>query len=117
MALLLLAEQGFTTDVRDGFPVGHGLYQLILKNHIDGRDRRPSFVLSVVCSALIVDGWVVLAWCRKSYIGPAEIMYMCDGPIETVECIWVNIWCMPDWIWSQNCRNTLLHTFCMQLVN
>ena len=53
----------------------------------------------------------MLAWCRKSYLGPAEIMYMCDGPIETVECIWVNIWCMLDWIWSQNCRNTLfLHT-------
>ena len=36
---------------------------------------------------------------------------MYDYPIETVECIWVNIWCMLDWIWSQNCRNTLLlHT-------
>ena len=50
-------------------------------------------------------------WSRKSYLGLAEIMYMCDGPIETVEWIWVNIWCMLDWIWSQNCRNTLLlHT-------
>ena len=54
---------------------------------------------------------MVLAWCRKSYLGPAEIMYMCDGPIETVECIWVDIWCMLDWLWSQNCRNALLlHT-------
>ena len=31
---------------------------------------------------------MVLAWSRKSYLGPAEIMYMYDdGPIETVECI------------------------------
>ena len=37
-----------------------------------------NFVRSVVCSALIVSEWVVL---------PDEIMYMCDGPIETVECI------------------------------
>ena len=36
---------------------------------------------------------------------------MYDGPIETVECIWVSICCMLDYIWSQNCRNTLLlHT-------
>ena len=31
---------------------------------------------------------------------------MCDCPIETVKYIWVNIWCMLDWILSQNCRNT-----------
>ena len=36
---------------------------------------------------------------------------MCDGPIETVEYIWMNIWCMVEWVLSQNCRNTLiLHT-------
>ena len=29
-----------------------------------------------------------------------------DVPIETVEYIWVNIWCIIDWISSQNCRNT-----------
>ena len=28
------------------------------------------------------------------------------GPIDTDEYIWVNIWCMLDWIWSENCRNT-----------
>ena len=68
-------------------------------------------VHSVACSALIVNGWVMLAWIRKSCLGPTEIMYMCDSPIETVECIWVNIWCMLNWIWSQNSRNTLLlHT-------
>ena len=32
---------------------------------------------------------------------------MYDGPMETVEYIWVNIWCILDWISSQNCRNTL----------
>ena len=41
---------------------------------------------------------------------------MCSGPIETVECIWVNIWCMLDWIWSLNCRNTLLLHTAGQLV-
>ena len=36
---------------------------------------------------------------------------MCDGSIETVKYISVDIWCMLDWILSQNCRNTLpLHT-------
>ena len=36
---------------------------------------------------------------------------MFNGPIKTVERICVNMWCMLDWIWSQNCRNTpLLHT-------
>ena len=36
---------------------------------------------------------------------------MRDGLIETVEGILVNIWCMLDRIWSQNCRNLLLlHT-------
>ena len=23
---------------------------------------------------------------------------MYNGPMETVECMWVNIWCMLDWI-------------------
>ena len=50
----------------------------------------------------------MLALNRKSYLGPAEIKYMCDGLIETVECILVNIWYMHDGVWSQNCRNTLL---------
>ena len=35
----------------------------------------------------------------------------CDSPMETVEYVWRNIWCMLNWILSQNCRNTLtLHT-------
>ena len=115
-SLLLLAEQGFTAKVRDCFLVGYGTCQLLIKNQIDVIDRTPNFVLSVVFSALIVGGWMVLAWSRKSYLGPAEIMYMCDDPIETVECIWVNIWCMLDWIGSQNCRNTLLLHTAGQLV-
>ena len=45
------------------------------------------FFLQFVVLYLSVGGWVVLGWCRKSYLGPAEIMYMCDGPIETIECI------------------------------
>ena len=39
-----------------------------------GSDRRPSFVF-VVWSALIVGGWVVVAWGRKSYLGPVKIAY------------------------------------------
>ena len=36
---------------------------------------------------------------------------MCDVPIETVKYIWVNILYMLDWIFSQNCKNSLpLHT-------
>ena len=43
-----------------------------------------NFVYSAVCSALIVGGWVVLGWSRKSSLGPTEIMYICHGAIETV---------------------------------
>ena len=46
--------------------------------------------------------------------GPCENpmgLFVCDCPMETVEYIWVYIWCMVDWILPQNCRNTLpLHT-------
>ena len=59
---------------------------------------------------------MVVAWSIKFYLGLAEIMYMCDGTIETVECIWVNIWCMLDCIWSQNCGNALLLYKAGQLV-
>ena len=40
-----------------------------------GRDRRPNFVIFVVCSALIVGMWVVVRRNRKSYLGPAEITF------------------------------------------
>ena len=42
-----------------------------------GRDRRPDFVIFVVWSALIVDGWVVMAWSKKSCLGPAAILSFC----------------------------------------
>ena len=32
---------------------------------------------------------------------------MCGGPIETAKYIWINILYMPDWIFSQNWRNSL----------
>ena len=38
-----------------------------------GRDRRPNFVIFEIWTALIVGGWVVVAWSRKSCLGPAEI--------------------------------------------
>ena len=54
---------------------------------------------------------------QKGFIwGRLKSCKMCDGPIENFECIWVNIWCMVDWIWSQNCRNTLLLDTAGQLV-
>ena len=62
MALLLLAQQGCTAEVRDHLGVGHGLRQLLVKSYIGGIDRRPNFLLFVVCGALIVGGMVVLAW-------------------------------------------------------
>ena len=55
-SLLLLVQQNFTAEVRDRFPVGHSVCQRLVKNHIDGRKRRPNFVLSAVCGALIVGG-------------------------------------------------------------
>ena len=39
----------------------------------------------------------------SNYVG----LSMCDGPIETVKYIWVNTWCILDWILPQDCRNTL----------
>ena len=49
-------------------------------------------------------------WGNTIWVGGVPLdMYV--GPMETVEYILVNIWCMLDWIMSQNCRNTLpLHT-------
>ena len=48
------------------------ILNLLLKTNM-GRDRRPNFVIFVVWSALIVGRWVVVAWSRKSCLGPAEI--------------------------------------------
>ena len=48
------------------------IVNLLLKTNM-GRDRRPNFVIFVVWSALIVGRWVVVAWSRKSCLGPVEI--------------------------------------------
>ena len=84
--------------VQDLFQTGHGVSYHLAKIDNDVRDRKPNFVVSVVYRTLTVGEWVVLVGSRKSYLGTAEITCMCDGPIETVECILVNIWCMLDWI-------------------
>ena len=50
-------------------------------------------------------------WKKNFFINNSVGLSMCDGPIETVKYIWVNIWCMLDWIFSQYCKNPLpLHT-------
>ena len=36
--------------------------------------------------------------------------------MKTLQKIWVNVWCMFDWIFPQNCRNTLLLNIVDQLV-
>ena len=41
---------------------------------------------------------------------------MCGRPMKTLQKIWVNVWCMFDWIFPQNCRNTLLLHIVDQLV-
>ena len=35
------------------------------KNPMEGRERRPNFVIFVVGSALIVGGWVMVAWSKS----------------------------------------------------
>ena len=55
-------------------------------------------------------------WCdhrRKNFfINNSVELSLTDGLIETVKYLWVNIWCTLDWIFSQNCRNSLpLHIF------
>ena len=41
------------------------------------RDRKSNVVVFVVRSALFDNRWVVVAWGRKSYLGPAEISSFC----------------------------------------
>ena len=45
----------------------------VKKNSEGERERAPYFVIFVVWSALVVGGWVVAAWGKKSYLGSAEI--------------------------------------------
>ena len=54
------------------------------------------------CGETLFDGGLGGEGCKDS---KGNFMY--DGPL-TVECFWVNIWCMLDWIWSQKCRDTRL---------
>ena len=53
---------------------------------------------------------------KKFFVNNSVNLSMRYCPIETVKYIWVNIWCILDWILSQNCRNTLpLHATVEQL--
>ena len=45
---------------------------LLLKTNGE-RERKPNFVTFVIRGALIVSGWMVVAWSRKSSLGLAEI--------------------------------------------
>ena len=49
------------------------LVNLLFKKTMGGRGehRMPHFIF-VVWSALVVSGWVVAAWSRKSYLGLTE---------------------------------------------
>ena len=48
---------------------------------------------------------------KKNFFINSVELSMCGGPIETVKYILVNILYMLDWIFSQNCRDSLpLHT-------
>ena len=44
---------------------------------------------------------------KKNFFIISVELSMCDGLIETVKYIWVNILYMLDWILSRNCRNSL----------
>ena len=50
----------------------------------------------------LFDGGLGGEGCKDS-----EGNFMCEGPL-TVECFWVNIWCMLDWISSQKCKDKRL---------
>ena len=52
------------------------IVNLLFKNHGE-KNRRPNVVVFAVWSALIVSGWVVVGWGRKSYLWPAEISSLC----------------------------------------
>ena len=54
--------------------------------------------------------WKNTVWGEGACANPVGL-FMYESPMETVEYIWANIWCMLDWISSQKCKNTLpLHT-------
>ena len=51
------------------------IVKLLLKTNGE-RDRNPNCVIFVVGNALIVGGWMEVAWSRKSCLGPAEITFL-----------------------------------------
>ena len=51
------------------------MYTNFLLKTIDGVDRKPNLDIFVVWSALIVGGWVVLLWGRRSCLRPAVIAF------------------------------------------
>ena len=44
-------------------------------------------------------------WKKNFFINNSVGLLMCNSLIETIKYFWVNIWCIFDWIFSQNCRN------------
>ena len=42
---------------------------------------------------------------------------MYDGPMGTVEYMWVNIWCMLDWIIGFCYKSAEIHSLRIQLIN
>ena len=86
------------------------MHLLCWKLH-DVRDRRLNFFHSVVCSALIVSGWVRLAWCRKGLFG-ANWNHV--HVWRSYRNFWMHLgeYLVHAWLISwQNWRNTLLlHT-------
>ena len=55
-----------------------------------GRYNGPNFVIIVVYSAMIVSGWVVVAWGRKFYLGS---WYVCLRKVS-----WMRVWSMVAWV-------------------
>ena len=51
------------------------------KENNGGRHITPHFIF-MVWSAVVVGGWLMVAWGRKSYLGPAEI--------SSIVCDWLN---------------------------
>ena len=51
-------------------------------------------------------GWTS-HWKKNLFINDSVDLSTCDCRIETVKYIWVNIWCMLDWILSWYYRNIL----------
>ena len=44
-------------------------------------------------------------------------IFMYDGPLETVEYMWVTIWCMLDWVVGFCHKTAETHLLGIQLIN